>query len=174
MNYSPEFKKNFATAYLAEEYERLEKEAKESLESAGTDAELLHMAEEDAVRLRSRQEQILVEIEQIIAKDREKEDTAEPVSVILELRAGAGGDEASIFAHELKEMYQKYADSRGWKTRTIDDLSRWRVPERMTRFAMRRGCTESSGSRSPRSQGASTPRLPQSRYCLFAPNRSLR
>jgi peptide chain release factor 1 len=123
MNYSPEFKKNFATAYLAEEYERLEKEAKESLESAGTDAELLHMAEEDAVRLRSRQEQILVEIEQIIAKDREKEDTAEPVSVILELRAGAGGDEASIFAHELKEMYQKYADSRGWKTRTIDDLT---------------------------------------------------
>lgn len=123
MDYSPEFKKNFATAYLAEEYERLEKEAKESLESAGTDAELLHMAEEDAVRLRSRQEQILVEIEQILAKDKEKEDTAEPVSVILELRAGAGGDEASIFAHELKEMYQKYADSRGWKTRTIDDLT---------------------------------------------------
>ena len=123
MEYSPEFKKNFATAYLAEEYERLEKESAESLESAGTDSELLAMAEEDAVRIRARQASILTEIEQILAKDKEKEDTAEPVSVVLELRAGAGGDEASIFAHELKEMYQKYADSRGWKTRTIDDLT---------------------------------------------------
>lgn len=123
MDYSPEFKKNFATAYLAEEYERLDKEVRESLETAGTDAELLHIAEEDAVRLRSRQEAILAEIEQILAKNKEQEDTAAPVSVVLELRAGAGGDEASIFASELKDMYQKFAERRGWRTRVIDDLT---------------------------------------------------
>ena len=41
----------------------------------------------------------------------------------MELRAGAGGDEATIFARDLKEMYQKYAEHRGWKTRVIDDLT---------------------------------------------------
>jgi len=123
MEYSSDFKKNFATAYLAEEYERLEKEAVESRASAGDDPELASMAEEDEARVRARQANILAEIEQILAKDREQEDNAAPISVVMELRAGAGGDEASIFAHELKEMYQKYAEHRGWKTRVIDDLT---------------------------------------------------
>lgn len=123
MEYSPEFKKNFATAYLAEEYERLMKEAAEGVEAAGDDAELARMAEEDGARIRARQADILAEIAQILAKEKEQEDTAAPVSVVMELRAGTGGDEASIFAHELKDMYQKYAEHRGWKTRIIDDLT---------------------------------------------------
>lgn len=121
MEYSPEFKKNFATAYLAEEYERLEKESVDAQNSAGTDPELMRMAEEDVTRVCTRQGAILSEIEQILAK--EKEEVAKPVSVVLELRAAAGGDEASIFAHELKDMYQKYAEHRGWKTRSVDDLT---------------------------------------------------
>src|ERR1035437_1556385 len=48
---------------------------------------------------------------------------APPSSVVMELRAGAGGDEATIFAHDLKEMYQKYAEQKGWKTRSIDELT---------------------------------------------------
>ncbi len=123
MEYSPEFKKNFATAYLAEEYERLMKEAAEGVEAAGDDADLARMAEEDSARIRARQADILTEIAQILAKEKEQEDTAAPISVVMELRAGTGGDEASIFAHELKDMYQKYAERRGWKTRIIDDLT---------------------------------------------------
>jgi peptide chain release factor 1 len=110
MNYSPEFKKNFATAYLAEEYERLEKEIAEALGAADTDAELRTMADEDAVRLRARQAHILSEIEQILTKDKEKKETAPPISIVMELRAAAGGDEATIFARELMDMYQKYAE----------------------------------------------------------------
>jgi len=56
-------------------------------------------------------------------KEKKEDPDASPGSLIMELRAGAGGDEASIFAHELKEMYQKYAEHRGWKTRVIDDLT---------------------------------------------------
>ncbi|MFA5996556.1 MAG: PCRF domain-containing protein [Candidatus Paceibacterota bacterium] len=123
MEYLPEFKKNFATAYLAEEYERLMKEATEGVEAAGDDADLARMAEEDSARIRARQADILAEIAQILAKEKEQEDTAAPISVVMELRAGTGGDEASIFAHELKDMYQKYAERRGWKTRIIDDLT---------------------------------------------------
>ena len=123
MEYSPDFKKNFATAYLAEEYERLEREIGEASSAAGTDAELRVMADEEAARLRSRQTDILAEIEQILAKAKEAEESAPPVSVVMELRAGAGGDEAGIFAHDLKEMYQKYAERRGWKTRIVDELT---------------------------------------------------
>ncbi|PIR83486.1 peptide chain release factor 1 [Candidatus Kaiserbacteria bacterium CG10_big_fil_rev_8_21_14_0_10_56_12] len=121
MEYSPDFKKNFATAYLAEEYERLDTEASGALASAEDDADLKAMAEEDVSRIKARQSEILVEIETILKKD--EEDVAAPRSVVMELRAGAGGDEAAIFARDLKEMYQKYADMRGWKTRILDDLT---------------------------------------------------
>ncbi len=121
MEYSPDFKKNFETAYLAEEYERLEKEATDATHAAGTDLELKAMAEEETERVRLRQAEILKEIEQILNK--EKEEVAKPISVVMELRAGAGGDEATIFARDLKEMYQKYAERNGWKTRIIDDLT---------------------------------------------------
>jgi peptide chain release factor 1 len=123
MDYSPEFKQNFATAYLAEEYERLEKEIEETAQAAGDDPELKAMAGEDEARVRGRQAEILAEIERILFKEKEHEESAAPIAVVLELRAGAGGDEASIFAHELKDMYQHYAERRGWKTRTIDDLT---------------------------------------------------
>lgn len=121
MEYSPEFKKNFATAYLAEEYERLEKEAKDAQAAAGEDPELARMAREDEARVRARQKEILADIARILAK--EKEEATAPTSVVMELRAGAGGDEATLFARDLKEMYQKYAESRGWKVRLVDDLT---------------------------------------------------
>jgi peptide chain release factor 1 len=121
MEYSSEFKKNFATAYLAEEYERLEAEAKSALEAAVGDEALRTMAQEDVLRIQTRQTDILTEIEQILAK--EKEEVARPISVVMELRAGAGGDEAGIFAHDLKNMYEKYAEHRGWKTRSVDELT---------------------------------------------------
>jgi peptide chain release factor 1 len=123
MEYSPEFKQNFATAYLAEEYERLEKELEETKHAAGDDPELRAMAQEDEMRAKARQAEILGEIERIITKEKADEVSAPPIAVVLELRAGAGGDEASIFAHELKDMYEHYAEHQGWKTRTIDDLT---------------------------------------------------
>jgi peptide chain release factor 1 len=121
MEYSPDFKKNFSTAYLAEEYERLSKEAEEAREAAAGDAELLAMAGEDRARIEGRQKEILTEIERIL--DKEKEVAEKPSSVVLELRAGTGGDEATLFAQDLKNMYLKYAEGKGWKTRIVDDLT---------------------------------------------------
>lgn len=56
-------------------------------------------------------------------KEQKENPDAPPTSMVMELRAGAGGDEASLFAYDLKEMYEKYAQLRGWKTRAIDDLT---------------------------------------------------
>lgn len=121
MEYSPELKKNFSTAYLAEEYERLEREALEAREAATADEGLRAMADEEIARIGARQAAILGEIDQILAKERET--IARPSSVVMELRAGAGGDEATIFAHDLKNMYEKFAEHRGWRARSIDDLT---------------------------------------------------
>lgn len=121
MEYSSEYKKNFATAYLAEEYERLEKDVASAVLAAGEDAELRALADEDIVRMKGRQADILSEIEVILNK--EKEEAAKPHAIVLEFRAGAGGDEATIFARELKEMYVKYAENKGWQVRNVDDLT---------------------------------------------------
>jgi protein subunit release factor A len=107
MEYSPEFKTNHKTAYLAEEYERLSRELEESKESAGNDPDLLALAAEDEARITERQQGILGEIEQILAKDKEEEEL--PKAVVLEFRAGAGGDEANQFDKELRDAYLKYA-----------------------------------------------------------------
>jgi peptide chain release factor 1 len=56
-------------------------------------------------------------------KEQKENPSAAPVSMVMELRAGAGGDEAAIFAVDLKEMYQKYAESQRWKVKPIDDLT---------------------------------------------------
>lgn len=121
MEYSPDFKKNFATAYLAEEYERLDLEKHDALSAAGEDPDLKRMAQEDTVRIDLRQQEILTEIDKILAKEREEE--SKPTSVVMEFRAGAGGDEANIFAKDLKDMYEKYAGMQGWRVKSVDDMT---------------------------------------------------
>ncbi len=121
MEYSSDFKNNHATRYLAEEYERLEGERASSREAAGEDALMREMAEEDVVRIDERQKEILNDIERILARDKEEE--SKPKAVVLEFRAGAGGDEATLFARELRDMYEKYAAMKGWRVRVIDELT---------------------------------------------------
>lgn len=121
IDYSPEFKQNHQTAYLAEEYERLSREKVEALEAAGEDAVLREMAAEDEARIEARQKDILLEIEKIL--DKEKEEAAAAKAIVLEFRAGAGGDEANLFAQELRDMYMKYAEGKRWRVRSIDDLT---------------------------------------------------
>ena len=121
IEYSSDFKANHKTAYLAEEYERLEMERSSGREAAGEDAVLREMAAEDEDRIDARQKEILSTIEDILDKDKEEE--SQPKAVVLEFRAGAGGDEATLFAQELRDMYQKYADMKGWRVRIIDELT---------------------------------------------------
>ena len=121
MDYSPEFKTNHKTAYLAEEYERLETAAKEALAAAESDPELAAMADEEVAAAKARQAEILSTIEDILEKD--KEEASRPTALILEFRAGAGGDEATLFAKELREMYGAYATANRWRVKDIDELT---------------------------------------------------
>ena len=56
-------------------------------------------------------------------KEKKENPSTTPTSVVLELRAGAGGNEAALFARDLRHMYEKYAESRRWKTKVLDELT---------------------------------------------------
>lgn len=80
------------------------------------DPEIREMAYEEEKDLNTQQEQIEGEIKVLlIPKDPEDEK-----DVVVEIRSGTGGDEASIFAGDLYRMYSRYFDEKGWKTEIID------------------------------------------------------
>lgn len=121
MEFNPEWKSNHATRYMAEEYERLDAELVSARDAAGEDALLLEMVEEDEVRIRGRQKELVADIERVLA--RAKEEESKPKAIVLEFRAGAGGDEATLFASELRDMYLKYAEGKRWRVRIVDDMT---------------------------------------------------
>lgn len=102
----------------ADEYETLLKniaEAKEII-SDESDAEMVEMAKEEIDEAQNRIPELEEEIKfLLIPKDPEDSKNA-----VVELRAGTGGDEASIFAGDLFRMYSKYCESRGWKVSIVD------------------------------------------------------
>jgi peptide chain release factor 1 len=90
-------------------------EAKEIL-ADGSDAEMNEMAKMEIEEANTRIPELEEEIKfLLIPKDPEDAKNA-----IMELRAGTGGDEASIFAGDLFRMYSKYCSDRGWKVSTVD------------------------------------------------------
>jgi peptide chain release factor 1 len=90
-------------------------EAREIL-ADGSDAEMNEMAKMEIDEANTRIPKLEDEIKfLLIPKD--PEDTK---NAVVELRAGTGGDEASIFAGDLFRMYSKYCEGRGWKVSTVD------------------------------------------------------
>ncbi|WP_432797012.1 peptide chain release factor 1 [Poriferisphaera sp. WC338] len=83
----------------------------EEVVAAGEDTELVEMAEMELAELRGKVDGMLDEV----ANELVTADDKAIGSVIMEIRAGAGGDEAGLWAGDLWEMYQKWAGSNGWK-----------------------------------------------------------
>ncbi len=79
------------------------------------DPEMRELILEDLSDAKEKQESLLQEI-RILLIPRDPHDTR---NAIVEIRAGAGGDEAALFAADLFRMYGKYADSRGWKVQLL-------------------------------------------------------
>ena len=77
----------------------------------GDDADFSAMAEGELPALRARKEKLEDAVQYSLLPRNETEDR----DALLEIRAGAGGDEASLFAGELMNAYQRYTDKRGWK-----------------------------------------------------------
>jgi|TARA_B110000495_G_scaffold120424_1_gene104549 peptide chain release factor 1 len=82
----------------------------------GDDAELASMAKEELVELDSKLTARTLSIQKQLVTAKEQS----VGSVILEVRAGVGGDEATLWANDLEEMYRRFAHLRGWKIEELD------------------------------------------------------
>ena len=83
--------------------------------SEDSEAELQKIAEEELNKL----EQQKKDLEKSISQIMNPADPLDKKDIIIEIRAGTGGDEAALFAAELFRMYSHYAEKRGWKTHLI-------------------------------------------------------
>lgn len=113
-----EYKELQEIVKLRERYMDISQRIEEAKDLAynAQDAEMKEMAQQEWEELQPELEQLEETIRfQLIPKDPEDEKNA-----VMEIRAGAGGDEASIFAGDLFKLYSRYCEQRGWKTEVVD------------------------------------------------------
>jgi peptide chain release factor 1 len=102
-----------------EEWKRVRRDREEAghlVADPKTEAELRRMAEGEAAELEAREKALAEELRTMLLP----KDPNDEKNVILEIRAGAGGDEASLFAQDLFRMYSRFAEKKGWKLEIVD------------------------------------------------------
>jgi peptide chain release factor 1 len=113
------YKSNPKTSFLAGMYEKLLKDEQEVRTMIEKDPSLKEMGEADLASIIEQKNSVQVQMNDILEGDKKEEE--KPNEVVLEVRAGAGGDEAALFAAELLDMYKRYAESKGWSARIIEE-----------------------------------------------------
>lgn len=102
---------------LYEEFQKTKQQLQENqlmLESE-TDDEMLSMIKGDVAELIARQESLERQLKILLLPP----DPNDLKNIIIEIRAGTGGDEAALFAADLFKMYSRYAESQGWKIEVL-------------------------------------------------------
>lgn len=108
-----EFRANPKTQFLMTQFDSMHEQLREAEALVRENPEMTELADVEIAELGAQLKTQYEEMARII--DAAKEEEAKPYGVILEVRAGAGGDEAALFAEELAQMYLKYAEKRGWR-----------------------------------------------------------
>ena len=90
-------------------------QAKELADEAKEDDELRELAQQELIQLEERREKLLQEIKVLLIP----KDPNDEKNVVLEIRAGTGGDEAGLFAADLFRMYARYAETLGWRVEVL-------------------------------------------------------
>ncbi len=113
------YRKNHKTSYLADMCEKLEKDEAELRALMEADPSMRELGAADLESIDAQKKDIVKQAEAIEAADKEEEQF--PNELIMEIRAGAGGDEAALFAEELTNMYKTYAVNQGWQVSFLDE-----------------------------------------------------
>ena len=90
-------------------------QAKELAEEAKDDTELRELAQQELIELEERRKSLLQQIKILLIP----KDPNDEKNVVLEIRAGTGGDEAGLFAADLFRMYARYAETLGWRVEVL-------------------------------------------------------
>lgn len=113
------FRNNQKTQFICSQFADLQKKKEEAEILLESDPSLKELALEEITHLDTQLQELYVEMNRIIEASKVEE--AKPYGVILEVRAGAGGEEAALFAEQLAQMYLKYAEIKGWHTSTMEE-----------------------------------------------------
>jgi peptide chain release factor 1 len=113
------YKDSPKTAYLAQSYENLVKEEEGLLSMSQTDTAMKEMAEDELKSIHTQKETLLAQMEDILKVEEQEEEF--PNEIVLEIRAGVGGEEAALFAEKLAIMYEGFATIMNWKWKKIDE-----------------------------------------------------
>ncbi len=108
-------------SYLVAEWKRLTQAEKDAEELVEVDPKMAELAEKELADISEQKDRLLAEMERIVGTEGEEREW--PNEVVLEVRAGVGGDEASLFAEELARMYLRYAEIKGWKWRPLEEAA---------------------------------------------------
>jgi peptide chain release factor 1 len=100
------------------EYKQIEKDlaGAQQMVVESEDGEMRHLAQEEEKQLTARKEAVEHELKLLLLP----KDPNDDKNILLEIRAGTGGDEAGIFAGDLFRMYSRYAESQGWKVEVME------------------------------------------------------
>lgn len=100
------------------EYENINKQISDNSEllKTETDSELIGMIKSDLENLAAKEQQLISEIN----TELNPKDPNDKKNIIMEIRAGTGGDESALFAAELFRMYSRFAEKQGWKISILD------------------------------------------------------
>jgi peptide chain release factor 1 len=91
------------------------RETKALLEESSSDSEMKSLAHEEFTELEKRREEVEQELKVLLLP----KDPNDERNVVLEIRAGTGGDEATLFAQEIFRMYSRYAETQGWRVEVL-------------------------------------------------------
>ncbi len=111
---------NPKTTFLASLILDLDKKIADNEKLIKTDPTISSLAKQEIDDLQKQRAEIVSQIENVINKDKTN-DHPDPKGIILEVRAGAGGEESALFAANLAEMYRRYSETKGWSFSVIDE-----------------------------------------------------
>ena len=113
------FRKNNRTMYHMEQFDRLRTREAEARELEASDLSMAELAREELVTIEAELTGVYAEMERIAHAGDEEE--SRPYGVLLEVRAGVGGEEAALFAENLAHMYMRFAEIEGWSAVTVSE-----------------------------------------------------
>ena len=105
-------------SYLVQEWKRLSQAEKDAQELVEVDPSMKELAEKELSDIDDQKVALIEQMQKIIGDPSERE---WPNEIVLEVRAGVGGEEASLFAEELAQMYVKYAQTKGWSAKGVEE-----------------------------------------------------
>ncbi|MBI5470353.1 PCRF domain-containing protein [Candidatus Kaiserbacteria bacterium] len=118
-NINPDdFASDHRVSFLIPEWKRLTQAEIDAQELVEADPAMKELVEKELQDIEAQKDALIDQIQKIVGNPNERE---WPNEIVLEVRAGVGGEEASLFAEELAQMYLKYAESRGWKRKNLDE-----------------------------------------------------